>query len=130
MIKNKKIIFLSLLALVLTWGAFAFAGEHPLGVVLLEPLTDPINRVEIHQVQDLNEYLSIIFPIGIGLAATLAALMIVIGGLEYILGAGAGKKEEGKRRITEAVWGLILALTAYLILSSIDPNLVKLNFTL
>ncbi|MBI2100645.1 MAG: hypothetical protein HYT47_01330 [Candidatus Vogelbacteria bacterium] len=98
------------------------------GVLLLEPISDPATQSTLSQPDSLTTYLGTIFPIIIGLAATLAIIMIVIGGLEYILSPIPGKKEEGKRRITEAIWGLILALAAYLILKTINPNLVTLQF--
>ncbi len=101
---------------------------EPGGVVnLLEPgVFNPPRET----VSTLTEYLSFIFPVAIGLAATLAIIMIVIGGLEYILSPVPGKKEEGKKRIIEAIWGLILALAAYLILNTINPDLVALKLTI
>ncbi|MBI4135952.1 MAG: hypothetical protein HY481_00140 [Candidatus Vogelbacteria bacterium] len=96
------------------------------GVVkLLEP--GVVNR---ETVSSLTEYLSIIFPTLIALAATLAIIMIVIGGLEYIFSMVPGKKEEGLKRIKEAIWGLVLALAAYLILKTINPDLVTLRFVI
>jgi len=55
----------------------------------------------------------------------------VIGGVQIIFSGGsAGKVADGKRRITEAIWGLILALAAYLILYTINPDLISLKFIL
>ena len=55
--------------------------------------------------------------------------MIVIGGVQIIFSGGSsGKIAEGKKRITEAIWGLILALAAYLILYTINPDLISLKF--
>jgi hypothetical protein len=57
-------------------------------------------------------------------------LMIVIGGMEYILGATPFQKGDGKERIINAFTGLILALAAYLILVTISPRLVDFNLNL
>ena len=106
-------------------------GAEPGVVELLAPLPNVNQLISQTQVGSLTEYLSFIFPLAIGLAATLAILMIVIGGLQIIISRGsAGKIEEGKRRITEAIWGLILALAAYLILYTINPDLIGLKFIL
>ena len=77
----------------------------------------------------LGGYLSNIYALGIGLAGVLAVLMIVIGGIQYIgSGMSPSGKSDAKDRITNAVLGLLLALLSWLILNTIDPNLVSLNF--
>lgn len=104
------------------------------GVVKLSaPITNPLipgPTNVLREVSSLTEYLSFIFPLAIGLAATLAIIMIVIGGLEYIFSMVPGKKEEGLKRIKESIWGLILALAAYLLLKTINPDLVSLQFVI
>lgn len=77
----------------------------------------------------LGAYLTVIFTIGIGLAGVLAVLMIVIGGVQYIgSGMSPSGKEDAKGRITNAIFGLLLALTSWLILNVINPDLVSINF--
>ena len=99
---------------------------EPLTYKLLAPLPQPVGT----QVTDLAAYLSGMFKIGIGLAAAFAVLMIVWGGLEYILAATPGGKGDGKKKIVDALLGLLLALGAYLLLYTINPNLVKFNLSL
>lgn len=68
---------------------------------------------------------------GIGIAVVLAVLMIVIGGLEYILSAAnPTAKEEGKKYITGAILGLVLALFSYVLLQTINPDLINFNIKL
>ncbi|MEK7552897.1 MAG: pilin [Patescibacteria group bacterium] len=101
------------------------------GVTLLEPLPGSLSSASpaTERVTGLTEYLKILFPMALGLAATLAVLMIAFGGIEYIWSSGsAGKKEQGRKRISEAILGLLLTLAAYLILRTINPDLVSLNF--
>jgi RHS repeat-associated protein len=50
--------------------------------------------------------------------------MIVIGGFQYISSDAIMKKSEGKQRIQDAVIGLVLVISAWLILNTINPNLV------
>ena len=77
----------------------------------------------------LGGYLSNIYVLGIGLAGVLAVLMVVVGGIQYIgSGMSPSGKSDAKDRITNAIMGLLLALLSWLILNTIDPNLVSLNF--
>jgi len=55
-------------------------------------------------------------------------MMIVIGGVEYIIsGANESMRGEAKKRIENAIWGLVMALVSYLVLYTINPSLVDLE---
>jgi len=56
--------------------------------------------------------------------------MIVLGGFEYVTSTIPGVKTEGMKRIQNALWGLLLILGSYLILSTINPRLVQIPSTL
>lgn len=73
----------------------------------------------------LKDYLAWAFRFTLALAGFLAVMMIVIGGVEYII-SGANEKMRGEAhgRITNAIYGLVLALVAYLVLYTINPSLV------
>ena len=45
-------------------------------------------------------------------------------------GAKESERSEGKKQISGALWGLLLAFGAWLILYTINPELIKLNFAL
>ena len=60
----------------------------------------------------------------LALAVVLAVFMITVGGFEYMLSGAMNTKEDAKKKMTDAVLGLILALITYLLLYTIDPNLV------
>ncbi len=57
----------------------------------------------------------------------LSILMFTLGGLEYILSAIPGVKGAGKDKMVNALWGLGIALASYLILNTINPDLVSLK---
>lgn len=76
---------------------------------------------------NLSTYLTGIFKVGVAGAGVLAFLMIVWGGFTYLSTDVITGKEEGKARIERAVGGLILALTSYIILNTINPKLVELD---
>ncbi len=74
----------------------------------------------------LSVYLETVFAFGISLAGILAVLMIVVGGMQYIIAYGnPGQVEKAKDRITQALYGLLLAVCAWLILNTINPDFVK-----
>lgn len=75
----------------------------------------------------LASYLNLIIRLVIGIAAVLAVIMIVWGGIEYMSSELIGNKEAGKDRISHAVLGLLLALGAWVILSTINPKLLYVS---
>ncbi len=77
---------------------------------------------------DIVSYAQGVFRFAIGLAAALAVIMITIGGFEYIGSDVITSKEEGRKKITQALQGLFLVMGAWLILYTINPELVKLRF--
>lgn len=79
---------------------------------------------------DLQTYLPGLFNLLIGLSAVFAVLMIVIGGFQYMSTDAIMKKESGKKRIMNAVYGLVLVIGAWLILSTINPNLLNINLNI
>lgn len=78
----------------------------------------------------LQSYLPGLFKLVIGLAAVLAVGWIIWGGIEYITTDAISGKEEGKKRIQNAVIGLVIVITSYLILNTINHNLLELNLGL
>jgi hypothetical protein len=79
----------------------------------------------------LPQYLSAAYRFGIILAAFLAVLMLVIGGIKYIAAAGdPGKLGDAKQTIYDALTGLFLVLLSYLILYTINPDFVNNAITI
>lgn len=75
-------------------------------------------------------YFESIFNFVLATAAILAVIMIVVGGLQYIGAAGNPNKiTDAWDRIYWAIVGLILALASVLILQTINPDLLELDFT-
>ncbi len=66
----------------------------------------------------------------IGLAALAAVIRIVYGGFLYLGSETFSLKEQGKEAIQNAIWGLIMVLSVYIILNTINPNLLNLNLNL
>lgn len=77
---------------------------------------------------NFGKYLNALLRLTIILAAILSVIVIVYGGFQYMTSESLGMKEEGRERIRNAVVGLILLSASFLILNTINPNI--LNFKL
>ncbi|MFA6272356.1 MAG: pilin [Patescibacteria group bacterium] len=90
------------------------------------PLNIPIGDTK--SVDDLGEYIRIFYEFFVTSAGILAAAMMVIAGYKWITAAGNTSIISGaKEQIMSAVFGLVLALTSYMILNFINPNIVSLQ---
>lgn len=77
----------------------------------------------------LTVYLTWLYRFALAAAAFLALLHIVIGGIMIMVGgASEASQSKGREMIKNAIWGLLLAITAWLILWTINPDLVEKGF--
>ena len=105
---------------------------------LLEPLpcVDAGNNAgctvgqQITGAVNFKTYVNNAFSLIIALAAVASVMMIVYGGFQYMTSTIPGVKSDGKEKIQNALTGLLLVLSAYLILRTIDPRLVQIPDTL
>ena len=74
-----------------------------------------------------KQYILTIYTFGLSAGALLAFLMIVVGAIQYTVSEAIGSKEDAKDRITSAIWGLVLLLSAFIILNTINPQLPQLQ---
>lgn len=101
---------------------FAYAADEPY------KLLAPIGTLEQVSPSGFSDYLQRIISVSIGLTAALAVLMLIIGGLQYIFSSvSETAKKDAKERITNAIVGVLIALSGYLILNTINPDLLKLG---
>lgn len=76
----------------------------------------------------LGEYLSAIYRWGIIIIGILAVIMVMIGGVQWILSGGSSDRvTAAKKRITNAVIAIIIAVGSYTLLYTINPDLVNLR---
>lgn len=92
---------------------------------LLAPLPD-ISKIDSNT-NTFGGYLNMIFKFAIGICGALAVLMMVIYGIQYMGNESVFGHTEAKSKITAAIMGLLLALGAYAILNTINPDLVGTN---
>lgn len=75
----------------------------------------------------LGEYVNIIVRIGIGLVIVAAVVSMIISGFEYMTAAATGTKANAKKKLLNAVLGMLVALGMFTILTTINPNLINLQ---
>lgn len=73
---------------------------------------------------EIGKILSQFYVFGVSMTVILALIMFTIGGVQYMI-AGDHDPGPAKQRMKDALFGLILALTSYLILYTINPDLVR-----
>ncbi len=78
----------------------------------------------------LTGYLEGIMMVIIGVAGILAVVMIVICGIQMIGSPSVSQKSASKTCITNAIFGLILAFSSWLVLNTINTQLLSSDATL
>lgn len=99
------------------------------GFVALAPIPGLTEGVTADQ-EGLANFFNNLYKYLIGLAAALAVIMIIWGGLQYATQDVPGAKNEGKERIQQAILGLILILAPVLVFSIINPAILNLSVNL
>lgn len=76
----------------------------------------------------LSTYLSQAYTLLVTVSSLLAVVFLVVGGVRYMLSEAFTDITKAKKQMWSAMWGLVIILGSFLILYSINPNL--LNFSL
>lgn len=111
---SKKTLLLILLSLI---PALALAAAPTYD--LLSPLGGMTTGV------DLKTYLQKIIIVTIGIAGVLAVVMMVICGIKVIMSGSVSGKSEAKECIWNAIFGILIAISAWAFLYTINPDLLK-----
>jgi len=96
---------------------------NQLGYCPLEPLPGLQNVANINFAQ----FLGAIFKLLITAGALFAVILLVIGGIGYIISGSGVEIGEAKRRIWAALYGFIILVGAWLLLYTINPTLLNFN---
>lgn len=74
----------------------------------------------------IGQYISAVYAWALGLVSVLAVAMIAWAGIKWqTAGADASRVESAKATITNAAIGLVMALSSYLVLWTLNPKLVE-----
>ncbi len=79
---------------------------------------------------DLTTYIKGAFNLAIIIGSMLAFVMITYGGIIYATTDALAGKETGRGYITDAIVGLLLVLSSWVILYTINPNMVSFDLSL
>ncbi|MDX9893544.1 MAG: hypothetical protein RB292_04015 [Patescibacteria group bacterium] len=109
------------------------AGLLPEVVIKLGDYQVPLSSINCAagdecEIPWIGEYISALYRYGVGLAVTLAVVMIMAGGFLWLMSGGSPDRVgKAKEFIISAFSGVLLALFSFIILQGINPELVKLN---
>lgn len=122
---KKKYVFIPMFCLV---GLTAIAQEikyKDLPGTAIQGFTD------FETANDFGAFMAASYQFLIGFAAVLAVVMIFYAGFRYTVTTSSSAKSDAKNRILAAIGGLLLALSSWLILATIDEDLVgvQVNFS-
>ena len=118
----KKTVFL----LLITAGLF-LANINLAEAVAWKTITD-IPGLPAGTEASLDDFIIVIYDFLLSAVGIAAMLMIVIGGFRYLTAAGnAAALSEAKDIIYSALYGLLLAISVWVIVSTINPDLVYLK---
>lgn len=98
---------------------------------LLEPLPNLTDgKLTPQNTVNIQTYLSYMFNLLIAVGGAAAVFMIVLGGFQYMTSDVPGVKTDGMSHVRNALVGLLLILTSWLILRTINPKFVEIPATL
>jgi len=78
---------------------------------------------------NLTQYIKYLYMFGLSMVGIAALLALVIGGFMYMGTETVVQKDQAKKIINGALSGLVLGLAAYLILYTINPDLINFKIT-
>ncbi|MBT6334640.1 MAG: hypothetical protein HOJ29_01465, partial [Candidatus Magasanikbacteria bacterium] len=74
----------------------------------------------------IGEYIEAVYRYALAAASVVAIIMMIVAGLQWMTSAGSSDGiQKAKARMTKAVIGLLIAMGSYLILYTINPELIK-----
>jgi len=93
-----------------------------------EPIDLQIHLGSTGQVTDMAEYISLAYSYVLSIGSILAVVVIIASGIIYLTAGGNPSRiGQAKEYIGGAVVGVILLFTSYLILNTLNPDLVRLK---
>ncbi|EKD33385.1 MAG: hypothetical protein ACD_76C00041G0003 [uncultured bacterium] len=110
--------------------------ETPQIPYIVPQLNIPIPNLQFSQISTeggkinvpfLAEYIAAVFQWMLGAGTIFAIVMIMIGGVQWIIGSGTGEIKQAQHRISQAVIGLVLLFGSWVLLNTVNPKLTILS---
>jgi len=126
--KRLPLLILFLFLVTSPLSILAQQADDELDYYLSAPIPGGSNE---QSVSSLVEYVELLLPFLLSFAAIAALVMFILGGVQYMTGGiSPSQLSAAKERIQNALVGLLLVVSSVLILSTINPELVKLKLNL
>lgn len=131
--KNKKYTFLLIFFSVFTVSLLTiptkmlFAAETP-GTGLQYKLLEQFPGITTADGSNLPKYIAAVYSLALAVIVLSALFMLSVGGFMYLTSAGnTSAMGTAKEVIFDSIIGLVIALTAWLLLNVINPDLVNVT---
>jgi hypothetical protein len=132
---NIKAVFKKLFFLLILFSficpCFIFAADQNQGKSLeINYPKSPFSGLEITGIKTpLPVFIKYVFEFSVFFVISISILLLVFAGFKYITSMGnPAATKDAKERIGSAILGIAIVLFAFLILNTIDPNLLKGGF--
>lgn len=76
----------------------------------------------------VSSYLNALYLWFLGFVGIAALFAFVVGGVTWMLSTTLTSTEKARRWIANGIWGIVLAATSYLLLYTINPDLIEHGF--
>ncbi|OGC80369.1 hypothetical protein A2943_01255 [Candidatus Adlerbacteria bacterium RIFCSPLOWO2_01_FULL_51_16] len=109
-------------------GAIAQTSQQPISTQLIKytPL-EPIPGFSAGECTNIATFLNALLKLLIAVGAIFAVLTLTVGGIMYMVSDIVDVKSRAKERMRAAIWGILLICAAWLILYTINPQLVNFS---
>ena len=92
----------------------------------LEPLSSTSSSVEISEA-GFSTYLQLVMTVGIAVLVIIGVFYLIYGGIMYMTTDVINNKNRGRSMISNAVVGVVFALSIWLILNAINPDMLNIR---
>ena len=126
---KKILVVAALLTVVAGFAPHALADSSFVPLAPIPGLTDAQTTSVVNS-DSLANFFNNLYRYLIGLAAALAVIEIIRGGLEVSTKDSVSQKTDGKHRIYQALLGLVLVLSPVVVFSIINPSILNLSLNM
>lgn len=126
----KKSTIFSLIAYSIFIGGFLYCGDSVFAASEVPQYQQLENIPGAEGNKTFPEYVALIYNLGLWVIGLSAMFMLTVGGFMYLTSAGnTSSASSAKGVIKDSLIGLVLGLSAWLIVNTINPDLTTLNIS-
>jgi len=130
---NIKSNFIAIVLIILVFGAFiVFIVPNNVSAQVQDPTYTPLSPLSESQtkinLKDPSGYFTNMFSVFVSILAIIAVIKLMFCGFQYMTSEAISSKSEAKKCIWTIIGGLFLILLSFLILTTINKDLVTLSF--